>query len=1075
MDEKHVKPYKKGDCQMRHIKLFISYIVIFYFIIVSISFAEPVIQSASGQFVHKETITITGANFGDKVPAAPLLWDDAEGKTVDSDSAVVGGADALYSEANPRISNGGANYEPARTRYRTIPYRNTEAPHPYSNQYLSGGHYTYPNNNPPYIGVPGSGREQYMNVLVTVDSGVRDKKTWFATWYYRLDPQWLSPCIAGTNHKLSVVNGGSTAWSQPSGGYDVNRGQNTAPCGNEIHLSIRHESGPCDIVDLTESVVANNPRLQWVRYQRIQHSDPLNGMREIWVDNKKVIWYKDDCKYNVEDTRSFTIGGYFRWTTDVNDLNTYLGCADCYRYFDDMYVDTTFSRVILANNQNYESATIAEPQIPSAWSSDSINCTINIGKLTNNSTAYLFVFDESNNHNAIGYPIQIGNSEDPVPPSNQPYISSVSGNFFHGNSIVIGGSQFDSKNPATPLVWDDGSTNTSISTYYDYVLPENADQGSEYNMAYHLAPFRNINPPNERIKYILGGAHATDTESNQYSSGGNVVLGKDMTSHSFYVNYYYRIDPLFDEHNRSGYSDNLKELSLSETAGDAYGGTFGFYNWCNNTVPDINFTGSILMSRKPVTPENRDLPYGCSGNNRVYHNNPINEWIKMQWEGKYDSVNDSPTAILTTYPDGARAELSHYDDALTTSNYMMSNDGYPKQNSLNSLAIGGFTRIPRHNNGTNSFRYFAAVYIDNTHSRIMLGDNPNYELCTIMEPQIPSSWNNNSVGVNVNLGSFSAGSTAYLFVFNSDNQHNQTGYPVTILSGGGELPGTPPSQTTLAIIDKPITEDNSPSINISVPSNTGIYNTTENTIQISGNAFDDIEISDIAWNNNTGGSGIADNSSGDWTLWTTQDLALQEGANTITLTITDSTGQTSIDAITITYIPDSNGDQPCGNNLLVGVTDNLSSEGSMNSNVWKAFRWQADSNGTANCVKLNVVRMTGDQSSKDLAYAVYEDSDGEVGDVMTSGTTLNYNWETIGSGMHSFSLNTVHTTRNIESGKWYWIALTTETNRDLWFERASNSNALKRGTLFSSYDTIPTGSSFDTSYANNNYGWSVWE
>lgn len=1060
----------------RYIKFFLLTIFIFNFFIASVTFADPAVQSASGQFVHKESITISGANFGVKIPAAPLLWDDAEGKTVDSDSAVVGGQGALYSEAHPRISGGGANYEPARTRYRTIPYRNTEAPHKYSNQYLVGGHHTYPDNDPPYIGVPGSGREQYMDVLVTVDSVIRDKKTWFATWYYRLDPEWLSPCIAGTNHKFSVVNGGSTAWSQPSGGYDCNRGQNVAPCGDEVHLSIRHESGGCEIVDSAESVAANNPRLQWIRYQRIQHADPVDGIREIWVDNKKVIWYKDDCKYTAEDTRSFTIGGYFRWTTDVNDLDTYRGCADCYRYFDDMYVDTTFSRVVLANNQNYENATIVEPQIPSAWSSDSIDCTINLGKLTDNSTAYLFVFDENNNHNAIGYSIQLGSSNvtPPPPSSGQPDIDSVSGNLIHGNSILITGSEFGSKNPAIPLVWDDSSTDTTISTYYDYVLPNNAQQGSEYNMAYRLAPFRNVNPPNDNIKYILSGAHATDTDINGYSLGGNVVLGRDMTSHTFYVNYYYRIDPLFDEHNRSGYTDNLKELSLSETLGDAYGGTFGFYNWCNNTVPDINFTGSILMSRKPVTPINRELPYGCSGDNRVYHNNPINEWVKMQWEGKYDDINDAPTAILTTYPDGAKAALSHYGDALTTSNYVMNSDGYPKQNSLQSLAIGGFARIPRHNNGINSFRYFAAVYIDNTHSRIMLGDNPNYESCTIMEPQIPSVWSSNSVRATVNLGGFSVGNTAYLFIFNSDNQHNQTGYPVTV-SSVDPSQTVPPAPTGLEITSVNGTEDNSPSINISSPSNTGIYNTAGNLITISGNASDDIGISNIVWSSNTGGGGIANNASGDWTSWAIQNIALQEGSNAITLVATDSTGQTSIDAITITYTPASNDDQLCGNNLLVGETSNLSSEGSMRSTVWKAFRWQATSNGTANCVKLDVVRMTGNHTSKDLAYAVYEDNNGEVGNLMISGNKFNYNWETIGLGRHSFSLDTVNTSRSIENEKWYWIALTTETGLDLWFERASSSSALKRGTLFSSYTTIPAGSSFDVVFGNNHYGWSVWE
>lgn len=69
--------------------------------------------------------------------------------------------------------------------------------------------------------------------------------------------------------------------------------------------------------------------------------------------------------------------------------------------------------------------------------------------------------------------------------------------------------------------------------------------------------------------------------------------------------------------------------------------------------------------------------------------------------------------------------------------------------------------MPRMNNEVNSFRYFAAFYIDNTHSRIMLGDSPDYTLCTIMEPQIPSTWNDNAITISVNLGSLPDSGTAY--------------------------------------------------------------------------------------------------------------------------------------------------------------------------------------------------------------------------------------------------------------------------------------------------------------------------
>ena len=51
-------------------------------------YAEPMISSVSGAGNHGNSITIIGSGFGTKSPAAPLLWDDCEDKTVNSTSAV---------------------------------------------------------------------------------------------------------------------------------------------------------------------------------------------------------------------------------------------------------------------------------------------------------------------------------------------------------------------------------------------------------------------------------------------------------------------------------------------------------------------------------------------------------------------------------------------------------------------------------------------------------------------------------------------------------------------------------------------------------------------------------------------------------------------------------------------------------------------------------------------------------------------------------------------------------------------------------------------------------------------------
>ena len=99
------------------------------------------------------------------------------------------------------------------------------------------------------------------------------------------------------------------------------------------------------------------------------------------------------------------------------DGNNYDGRNDnAYRYFDDLYVDTTHARVMLCSTSSYPTSNteICEPQIPTAWSTAFITVRINLGALKD-STAYLFVFDGNNNHNLNGFPVTIiakGNPSD---------------------------------------------------------------------------------------------------------------------------------------------------------------------------------------------------------------------------------------------------------------------------------------------------------------------------------------------------------------------------------------------------------------------------------------------------------------------------------------------------------------------------------------------------------------------------------------------------------------------------------------------------------------------------------------
>ena len=387
-----------------------------------------------------------------------------------------------------------------------------------------------------------------------------------------------------------------------------------------------------------------------------------------------------------------------------------------------------------------------------------------------------------------------------------PEITSVSGSISHGQGFAISGSGFGVKSPAEPVLWDSCSSQVPLSTYYTQALPSASLQGNEFNMQYRPAEYRSIGSPDGRAPYILTGAHATN-HNGDYFSGNVVGLYKaGITSFDYFVQYWYRVDPLFDEvctgfgpgsdcpgatsiNNPPG--ENMKDFVLSSSNtdfyGDSRGGCWGYYAPCGSHVPDKNFRDPFRIARNPVNPVHQSMPYACSTDQYVVtHNNPVNGWIKMQWEGFYDTAFSNPTVRFTTYPDGHATYQSHYGGNITTFETICGS-GRPEIGDLRGLGIGGFARVPRTDNGFNSFRYFSKIYMDDTHARVMLGDNPDYHSCTIMEPQIPSAWSDGSLTVTANLGALPDSGTAYLFVFDSENNHNPAGYPVAL--GAGQVCG----------------------------------------------------------------------------------------------------------------------------------------------------------------------------------------------------------------------------------------------------------------------------------------------
>jgi hypothetical protein len=114
--------------------------------------------------------------------------------------------------------------------------------------------------------------------------------------------------------------------------------------------------------------------------------------------------------------------------------------------------------------------------------------------------------------------------------------------------------------------------------------------------------------------------------------------------------------------------------------------------------------------------------------------------------------------------------------------------------------------------------------------------------------------------------------------------------------------------------------------------------------------------------------------------------------------------------------------------LLVGYDSSqyrsgcfLWTSGNMPNYTWKAFRVRAVATGTASyfMMRTNSANCAGDE----LGWGIYDDNAGSVGTLKAYGYYPNYDWTTIGAGIHKFNVTTVVTTASVVSGTNYWLVV----------------------------------------------------
>jgi len=321
---------------------------------------------------HGGSATISGGSFGSKTSAAPLKYDDFEDGTIGNDVGDGPGAIPWYRTSssdgyNPKYSNIKTRISGEKTALQdfTVPYNCTLGliGRSYTSMYVSGWFYT--------------------------ETGGNASRIW----------KWVA-----------FRGGGGGDWNFPNGRFDV------SPSAGSGQMYPKDCTGDGDAG--TYAVGANVYTGSWHRFEVwIDQGTPsqTDGEYKSWRDLN--VWGSiEPHTYSVPFTETscpFTnvyLSSYFAH----DGVGTPLPWLKI--HWSEVYIDITQARVEIGNASTWSACTHREIQIPTAWSSSSVQVTVNQGAFNLNDTVYVYVVDSNGDYNTTGYPVSIS-GDDVSPPS----------------------------------------------------------------------------------------------------------------------------------------------------------------------------------------------------------------------------------------------------------------------------------------------------------------------------------------------------------------------------------------------------------------------------------------------------------------------------------------------------------------------------------------------------------------------------------------------------------------------------------------------------------------------------------
>lgn len=358
-------------------------ILLMIFLLISgIAESAPSVSGVSGTVSHGGSITVSGSGFGTKSTAAPLIWDTGTAASL---------AAAGWSYGQPTLSDSAGNIH-----YSTA-VNGVAMPHSHITKYTVGRH-SIPGDNA-YNG----GNVIFGKILSSVSYA-------YISFYFQIDPNWISDYADNTpldnNFKLFDFDGVNGWYVAP---YWYDNYENDGPVNlNSPAHSMNDDSGLGTLqspdnngVNVTWGWPSANVTVgHWIKMEyELFATSSGTGFLRCYENGTLKMNYSGRTDNFPGTERNISIGGYARSRGNNN-----------YRYYSDVYFDTSLQRVAICAGSTWASRGLCEVQIPSAWSASSITATVNQASFADSSNQYVYVVDSAGSANSSGYAVTFGTS-----------------------------------------------------------------------------------------------------------------------------------------------------------------------------------------------------------------------------------------------------------------------------------------------------------------------------------------------------------------------------------------------------------------------------------------------------------------------------------------------------------------------------------------------------------------------------------------------------------------------------------------------------------------------------------------